>query len=249
MLFQALIERRLAAEPIAYILGTQEFMGFEFFVNSHVLIPRPDSEILVEEVIKWLECSKLKKVKLLDIGTGSGCLSLSLLKLKENICAEAWDISKEALEVAKVNRKKLNVATARMLLQAKDVLADKSWDNIYNRFDVIISNPPYIAYTEEQTLARSVLDYEPRQALFAESEGLIFYQTMALQAHKVLKNDGVIFFEVSPHLCAKIIAILKKFHWTNIKVSLDLSGRQRVVQATNTKYLQKGQKICTKLKK
>jgi release factor glutamine methyltransferase len=235
-IYSDLIKRRMQHEPIAYILGFQEFMSLEFNVNSSVLIPRADSELLVEESLAWIKNQQIKNPHLLDIGTGSGCLCLSLLKLNKNISAQAWDISTDAIEIAKSNQKKLLIKDERIKFKIKDALAPNSYcKKTDKKFDLIISNPPYIGEREKKDLSKDVINYEPHSALFADKNGLLFYETLAQHAGKILMHNAAIFVELSTTISCEIIEIFKSYKWQNLKTFEDISKKPRVLRAIRPK--------------
>ena len=179
------IERLQNGEPVQYIVGNVNFYGNEIKVNKNVLIPRFETEELVEYTISYIKKMFKEKINIIDLGTGSGCIAITLKK-KINSNVSAIDISKEALEVAKENAKKNKVEI--------DFIQNDMLDNISNKFDVIISNPPYISKNEEiQDIVRK---NEPSLALYADNEGLYYYEKIIKQAKKNLKEKFIIAFEI-----------------------------------------------------
>ena len=185
----ALITRRSNHEPFAYIVGQREFYGLDFFVNNNVLIPRSDSETLVDAVLHDF-AQTTNKIKILDIGTGSGCLVISLLTHLPHAQATAIDINNLSLEVAKKNAVNLKLAHRISFLQS-DCFANLK----HEKFDIIISNPPYIPYSERQNLSAQVLN-EPEIALFAHKQGLAIYEKIAQKAKGYVNAAGVVYVEI-----------------------------------------------------
>lgn len=223
--FFAMVDRRTKGEPFQYILKTQEFMDLEFYVDSRVLIPRSDTEVLVENLI---EKFKGKNIEFIDIGTGSGAISIALLKYLEDSTGITVDISKDALEVAKINAKKNNVID-RLTFLNNDMLKGFNLDK---KVDLIVSNPPYIPSEEILTLESTVKDFEPIISLDGGEDGLDFYREIILNAYKLLKEDGVLAFEVGYNQAEDVKKIMEStFRYKNIEFIKDLSGINRCVIA------------------
>ena len=202
-----LIGQRASHIPLQQITGEQEFMGFLFQVNESVLIPRQDTEILVEEA-----CRKIRPgMRVLDLCTGSGCIIISLAKLCPGIAAEASDLSLEALAVAKQNGTRLG---AQVRWHQGDLFSE-----IQGSYDVIVSNPPYIPTAQIQTLSEEVRLHEPLQALDGKEDGLYFYRKIAAQAKRYLKPEGWLLFEIGYDQAAEVEEIMRKY----------LAGLDRVV--------------------
>ncbi len=216
--YQLLLNKRKEHVPLQYITGSQEFMGLDFKVNSHVLIPRQDTETLVEEALKVLEPG----MSVLDLCTGSGCIIVSLLKCAETkIYGTASDISKQALLVAKENAK---AHQADINLVRSDL-----FQGITGAFDLIISNPPYIPTDVIPTLMPEVKDFEPIAALDGKEAGLYFYKKITRQAPQYLNPNGYLFFEIGYGQGGQVAALLDENGFRNIKIIEDLSGNDRVV--------------------
>lgn len=213
-----LTKLRMTHKPLQYILGTQEFMGLEFVVNESVLIPRQDTEILVEEALK---ISKGKSV--LDICTGSGCIIVSIAKLGDTVRNDAVDISPEALLVARENAKRNE---AWVTFYQSDMLA-----KITDQYDIIVSNPPYIPTDVCETLMPEVRDYEPRLALDGTEDGLEFYRILARDCKQHLKKDGTVLFEIGCEQAEDVSKILCENGYYNIMVIKDYAHLDRVVKA------------------
>lgn len=221
-----LIKKRSEHIPLQYLTGVQEFMGMEFSVNEHVLIPRQDTETLVEEVIRYIN-RKENIVKVLDMCTGSGCIGISIDKLCDNAQVEAVDISREALCVAKKNNRKLNA-------NVSFILSDM-FDNIDGRYDVIVSNPPYIETAEVEKLMSEVREHEPLIALDGTEDGLKFYKIICDNLQKHLSEDGAVFLEIGHNQGKTVPEILRQSGFYNINVIKDLSGNDRVIVAHRKK--------------
>lgn len=214
----------LEGTPVQYIIGNAEFYGNTFKVNSSTLIPRFETELLVEKTYKYINKIFNKKVNILDIGTGSGCIAITLNKLVNSSKVVGVDISEEALEVAKENSK-LNNANVEFIYS--DIFS-----NIDGKYDVIISNPPYISYDEE--IMPLVYNNEPHTALFADNNGLYFYDKILSQCKKYLNNNFIIAFEIGYKQADDIKNIINKyFDNVNIYVEQDYSGKDRFIFISN----------------
>lgn len=211
-------ERRI---PLQQITGEQEFMGLSFYVNEHVLIPRQDTEILVEETARFLKDG----MQFLDLCTGSGCILLSLLHLKPGAEGTGADLSPEALKVAEKNRERLGAKAA--------LIQSDLFDKIEGAFDVIVSNPPYIKRTEIETLMDEVRLHEPYMALDGHEDGLYFYRKIAEEAPKYLRAGGGLFLEIGCDQGACVAELLRQQGFTDVKVVKDLAGLDRVVEGFN----------------
>lgn len=221
--FEGLVARREMHEPMHYILGSVEFYGLNFKVNKNVLIPRPDTEVLVEEVINFIGDNSYT---LLDIGTGSGCIPITVTSECKNVKAYTVDISPDATKVA-VENAKLNGVDDRITFLNIDILADFPDVTV----DCIVSNPPYIEDDVIPTLMSDVKDYEPLIALRGGKDGLVFYRRISKCGHKVLKSGGMIAFEVGHNQSMAVSEILEADGYSNVKIKNDLAGIGRVVTA------------------
>ena len=218
--YKTLIRKRKKRIPLQHLTNEQEFMGLEFFVNEHVLIPRQDTEVLVEEVLKDGYGERI-----IDICTGSGCIAISLDKLGHFKEVVGVDISKEALEVAKRNNEKLSASV--------NFIESDLFTNVENKtFDCIVSNPPYIRKEVIETLEPEVKDFEPYIALYGPDEGLYFYEKIARIGKTYLQPNGKIYFEIGHDQGDAVSHILKKNGYKDIFVIKDLAGLDRVVKAT-----------------
>ncbi len=216
------LARRLVGEPIAYILGYKEFMNQEFIVNSSVLIPRPETELLVETVIKY--CGKAKIG--LDLCTGSGAIAISLLDKITGLRMDASDISEKALVIAKKNAIK-HKKEDRLDLIPSDLFADIA----SKKYDFIVSNPPYIESVEVTKLATNVKDFEPLLALDGGDDGLNFYRSIAEKSGDYLKAKGALFLEIGSGQFADVEKMLSSNGFVKIEVIRDLALHERVVIA------------------
>ena len=223
-LFNTLIEDRLKGRPIAYIVGNREFMGLDFYVQEGVLIPRPDTEALVEEVIEI--CDGKEGLNVLDIGTGSGAITVSLAKYLKNPKVKSFDISEIALEIGKKNAINNNVDDKIDFVKSDLFSAIKDMDI---QFDVIVSNPPYIPKKDIETLHTQVKDYEPYNALEGGEDGLDFYRDITKQSINYLKQSGVLAYEVGHDQAQDVAKIMEDNGYTNIYTKKDLQGIDRVV--------------------
>lgn len=210
-------------EPIQYIRGFTEFRGRNFKVASGVLIPRPETAELVELVTK----ENPDACHLLDIGTGSGCIAISLDKELPNTSVEAWDISEEALAIARQNNKELE---AGVTFLQRDVLSD-DWKKMPS-FDVIVSNPPYVTETEKKDMDANVLDWEPELALFVPDEDpLRFYSRIARLGRELLLPGGKLYFEINQAYGRETAHILEMNQYRDVRVIKDIFGKDRIVTA------------------
>ena len=215
------LDRRMNGEPLQYITGYQEFMSLNFAVTPNVLIPRQDTEILVENIIEFVGPNE--NVSILDIGTGSGCIAISLAYYIKSSKVIGVDISKEALEIAKKNA--LNCGVEERVIFIESNL----FENVPTRkFDIIVSNPPYIPNQVINTLDRQVKDFEPKIALDGGEDGLDFYRKIVKQSVDFLKPKGLLAFEVGFDQAQDVVKIMEE-SFTDIKVKKDLAGIERVV--------------------
>lgn len=223
--FFSSVERRAKDEPVAYITGNQGFYGRNFTVTPEVLIPRPETERLVDAIIKKYQDKE--KVHILDLGSGSGCIGVSLFLELKKPYVEAWDISKTSLKIAQNNNESLK---SQVKFFQKDMTSPKDWEG-QMKFDVIASNPPYISQREYDILPKSVKKFEPKSSLFAEEEGVSFYIKIAENAPSRLVKGGTLFLEVGYRQASKVTAILEQYGFSNCQILKDYSGHDRVVMA------------------
>jgi release factor glutamine methyltransferase len=219
----SIIHRINKSEPVQYILGRADFFGREFAVNASVLIPRPETELLVEEVLKH---ATNNSGKILDIGTGSGCIAITLSCELPIADVYAFDISEDALQTARSNAARLN---ARVTFQKIDILNDET---MLSDFDFIVSNPPYVAVSESDAMNANVLNYEPHLALFVpNNDPLIFYRTIAEKGVRALKPGGRIIVEINERFGKEVSETFARGGFTNIRIIKDLQNKDRIVSA------------------
>ncbi|CEH32676.1 Release factor glutamine methyltransferase [Romboutsia lituseburensis] len=223
-LFLEMIKDRINGRPIAYIVGNREFMGLDFFVKEGVLIPRPDTEPLVEEVIEL--CNEKNSVEILDIGTGSGAITISLAKYIKNSKVTSFDISDIPLEVGRQNAINNGVEDKTIFIKSDLFSAIK---NKEIKFDVIVSNPPYIPKKDIETLHTQVKDYEPYNALEGGEDGLDFYREITKQSKIYLKSNGILAYEVGHDQAEDVSKIMSDNGYTKIYTKKDIQGIDRVV--------------------
>ncbi len=222
--FDYYLNKRKNKKPISYILGSKFFWKYKFFINKSVLIPRPESEIIVEQALKYMPY--YKSMKILDIGTGSGCLVVSLLKDRCSSTATAIDISKEALKVAKINAKLHHLENKIKFL---NIDIDKFTSN---KYDLIISNPPYINKTDLNRLDDDVKLYEPRLALYGGITGFDEIRKIINKSYKLLKYNGKLIIEIGDKQRNYTIRILLENGFYVNKICKDLSGKDRCLIST-----------------
>lgn len=215
--YKVLIKKRAERVPLQYITGEQQFMGLTFHVNSNVLIPRQDTETLVEEAIKLVEPG----MNILDMCTGSGCIIISILKKCSDIQGTGSDISKQALNVAKENAKLNNVAV--------DFERSDLFENLSDKYDMIVSNPPYIRSEVVPTLMPEVCEFEPLDALDGHEDGLYFYRKIIKECKSFLKEEGKILFEIGNDQGQAVSDMLTYAGFRNVRVIKDLAHNDRVV--------------------
>ncbi|MEI7508004.1 MAG: peptide chain release factor N(5)-glutamine methyltransferase [Flavobacterium sp.] len=221
-------------KPIQYILGETEFYGLPFLVNKNTLIPRPETEELVEWIVIESKKSIVEKLKILDIGTGSGCIAISLAKNLPNAAVFAIDVSGEALIIAKKNAE-VNEAVINFI--ATDILSIDNLNQLTSQnsqltttFDIIVSNPPYVRNLEKTEIKPNVLEYEPHLALFVEdNDALLFYRKIAQLANKSLSENGKLYFEINQYLGKETIALLEGMGFKNIVLKKDIYGNDRMI--------------------
>ena len=222
--FNNLIDRRKKGEPIAYLINKKEFWKYEFYVNKNVLIPRPDSELIIEQVLKLY--SKDSNLQVLDIGTGSGCILLSLLKERMSFYGTGIDISKQSIKVSKFNAKKLKVAN-RVKFYNSDV------DNFQiGKYDIIVSNPPYIELLNLKYLEKDVASFEPMLALNGGFDGFSKIKKVINKASRLIKKKGKLILEIGFSQKNKVKEILKKEGFYVNKIQKDYGNNDRCIVST-----------------
>lgn len=226
------LARLLQYEPVQHVIGEADFFGYKFKVNSSVLIPRPETEELVDLIIndQRKNANQQPSFTLLDIGTGSGCIPIVLKKKLSSATVYAVDVSAEALAVAKDNAHAIDAAVEFRQL---DILNTHNWQQFAaGSLSVIVSNPPYIPYREQQLMNKNVLDYEPALALFVvDEQPLIFYQTIALFAQQKLQTGGSLYFECNEFNAQSVGAFLNNQGFVRVAVIEDMSGKERMIHA------------------
>jgi release factor glutamine methyltransferase len=222
--FEMTIQRLRTQEPIQYILGETEFYGLPFKVNKHTLIPRPETE----ELVAWLVSEfsiQYSPIRILDIGTGSGCIAIALAKNLQKATVSAIDISEEALKVAMYNAQ---INQVRLDFQKEDILQTTT---LLEAYDVIVSNPPYVRALEKTAMNANVLDFEPDTALFVSDEDpLVFYRKIAQLALRSLRPNGWLYFEINEYLAREIQDLLKQMGFENIELKKDFREVPRMIK-------------------
>lgn len=225
-------------KPIQYILGETEFYGLPFLVNENVLIPRPETEELVELIISNEKKEKREKAKvnILDIGTGSGCIPISLKKNLPSAEVFAIDVSPNALEVAQknaeINRVEVNFIEANILLTDSLALPTRN-SQLATFFDIIVSNPPYVRNLEKTEINPNVLEFEPHLALFVEdNDALLFYRKITELAKNHLAENGKLYFEINQYLGKETVALVESYGFKNVQLIKDIYGNDRMISAS-----------------
>lgn len=220
--YRSAIKRRCQLEPVAYILQKKAFMGMDFFVSQDVLIPRPDTEPMVEYLLAYLQATYPKGANVLDLCTGSGAIGITIKKYFSQGNISLSDFSKAALAVAKINADQL--VDGDILLYEGDLFAAIPQGKTYH---VIVSNPPYIRRKEMSGLARDILEYEPHMALDGGESGLDFYRRIIGEAHLFLEKDGILTLEIGDDQATAVMALLRNAGYQEIQVITDLGGHNR----------------------
>ena len=218
------IERLLQSEPVQYVTGLADFYGYKYKVNQHVLIPRPETEELVHWILQDLK-QKKKQVDILDIGVGSGCISLTIGKKYKFARLCGIDYNMDTLNVARINSKRLGVP---MTFYNLDVLDRSLWGAL-GRFDIIVSNPPYIDEKDRQVMADNVLLYEPEKALFAGDDKFVFYKTIEELSAQHINPGGAVYLEIHEDYAADVIDIFRKDN-RQIELRKDLQDKDRMIK-------------------
>jgi len=231
-IFEEKLNRRIQYEPIAYITNVKEFYGHDFYVDRDVLIPRPETEGIIKIVTDWLvanQTANIKNLKIADLGTGSGCLAITLaLEIRlVKVTVLGLDISPNALKIARKNWKNLRGNSKNIVsFLKKDLLSS----NLNNKFEIIVSNPPYLTTGEIPQLAKDVTDFEPLQALSGGADGLVFYRRLAMILKQNLTQQGIAVIEINSTLAEETKAIFADEYGLNLLS--DLSGRPRYLVLT-----------------
>lgn len=220
-----IIEELRSWRPVQYVIGRADFDDMSLEVREGVLIPRPETEELVE----WITSESAQDARILDVGTGSGCIAIALSRRLNGSRVWALDISPEALDIARHNGEKYAPNVEFIM---GDALADFS-TLVDEKLDVVVSNPPYIPRSDEHSMRRNVTDYEPSTALFVEdSDPLVFYRSIARTARRMLKPEGKLYYEIYEHFAADMVAMLEAEGYSQVVVREDFRGKQRMVCAT-----------------
>jgi len=227
--FQDALTKLKKAQPIQYIIGETEFYGLPFKVNEHTLIPRPETEELVHWIINQQPIINNQQLNILDIGTGSGCIAISLAKQLPNVKVYGLDVSGEALNIAKqnaeLNEVEVTFIEANILTSCHSVLDAES------TFDIIVSNPPYVRYSEKQEMKNNVLRHEPDLALFVgDKNPLQFYNAITEFAVNNLAEKGMLFFEINQYLGNEMKQLFAKYNFNNIELKKDMFGNDRMIK-------------------
>lgn len=218
------LTRLIKGEPIQYVIGEAFFYKRIFNVNHHVLIPRQETEELVEIIIQ--ENKKINPLKILDICTGSGCIAISLQKEMLDSEVFALDVSEDALKIAKENATTLD---AKITFLQKDILL-KGLDDLPQELDIIVSNPPYVTENEKTLMHTNVLDFEPSLALFVKDNNpLLFYKEIAIKSFNLLKKEGSLYFEINEKFGKEIQTLLKDLNYSSVRILKDIKGKDRFV--------------------
>ena len=232
--FHFAVKDLLKNKPIQYIIGETDFCDLKFKVNENVLIPRPETSELVTKIVNSQLSTFNSQLSILDIGTGSGCIAISLAKNINNSKVYALDISEKALEVAKGNAINNNVDVTFI---NDDILSLKN--NIDTKFDIIVSNPPYVRELEKAEMRDNVLNWEPHNALFvSDNDPLIFYRNILEFAQTHLNENGEIWFEINEYLGKEMTVLCKEYGFSDVKIFEDFRGKERVVKVNKTTRLQ-----------
>jgi release factor glutamine methyltransferase len=228
VIWDELLKQLKKEVPIQYLLGKTNFYGLDFEVNENVLIPRPETEELVEWIINEnTSRDKNKKLRILDIGTGTGCIAISLASNLPHAEVVAIDVSKKAIETAKRNAIRNNVEVTFVLL---DILKE---EELRCQFDIIVSNPPYVRNLEKAEIKKNVLDYEPHLALFVEDhDALIFYRKIASLAKNALLEKGKLYFEINQYLGKEMADLLESMDFKSVELRKDIYDNERMIKGS-----------------
>ena len=228
---KGIAERLLQQEPVQYVLGQAAFCGRTFKVNEHVLIPRPETEELCQWIESQGEKQPMNDASILDIGTGSGCIAITLAAEMPKAKVTAWDISTEALKVAEENAKRNHVHVSFKRVDALHIPTD-ILQQTAKIFDFIVSNPPYICNNERVQMESNVLNYEPHTALFVpDDDALLFYRAIAQYGQVALKEGGWLYFEINPLYASILTEMLVMMEYHDIEIKEDQFGKERMIRA------------------
>ena len=222
--FYNLVKKRSKGEPIAYLLNKKDFWNYEFYIDKGILIPRPDSEIIIEQILRITDHKK--NLRILDIGVGSGCLLLSVLKERKNFYGVGIDISKKCIDISNINASRLDISK-RVKFFKSDV------DNFrFGKYDLIISNPPYIKKLDFNNLKKDVINFEPRLALYGGLDGTSEIRKVINKSSELIKKNGKFILEIAYDQKNKIIKLLRDKGFYINKVLKDLAGNDRCIVST-----------------
>lgn len=226
--WEAIISELKTEKPIQYIIGETWFYDSKFYVNEHTLIPRPETEELVDWIVsKFPQTPNPKLITALEIGTGTGCIPISIKKNIPYAEVFAIDVSEEALKVAKRNAVENKVEVNFILQNILEV------EKLESKFDVIVSNPPYVRNLEKQEIKKNVLEFEPHLALFVEdNDALLFYRKIAQLAKESLAENGQLFFEINQYLGKETVKLLEQLGFKNIELRKDIYGNDRMIKCS-----------------
>lgn len=227
---RSLVRRRIKHEPLQYITGESEFFSQAFKVNRHTLIPRPETEILVECVIEKCQSIPSDSIQLLDVGTGCGNIAISIAKNVARVVALGIDVQPQTLEVASENAQRHHVHD-RVQFKLIDIFDPHSIRQINALFDIIVSNPPYIPEDEFRILPPEVKNFEPAIALHGGKDGILFYNRLCQISHRLLHKNGALCLEIGYNKGSEVIEILKAHQLGSVEIVKDLNGRDRVILA------------------
>ena len=235
LLWETVLSELKKEKPIQYILGETEFYGLRFLVNENTLIPRPETEELVEWILEITNYElEITNLKILDIGSGSGCIAISLAKNLQNAEVSAIDVSEKALETANKNAQ-INEVEVNFIL--KNILET---EDLEHQFDIIVSNPPYVRNLEKAEIKPNVLEFEPHLALFVDdNDALLFYRKIAELAKKNLSENGRLYFEINQYLGKETVDLLENLGFKEVILKKDIYGNDRMISCrlnTETEY-------------
>jgi release factor glutamine methyltransferase len=229
--FRSIVKRLQTNEPVQYIFGDTDFYGLTIKCDSRALIPRPETEELVDWILADIkQFNPIENLLILDMCTGSGCIALALKSQLKNATVSAMDWSQEALDLTKENCQALKM---ELNIQKLDALSDfNSWDLKAVSFDVWVSNPPYIPFLEKHLMESNVLDFEPEMALFVEDDSaLVFYNNIAKAARLFLKSGGVLYFELNENYAEETKQLMEEIGFISVEIKVDLQGKKRMLKA------------------
>ena len=225
--YEIAIKRRIKKEPIAYIIGKKEFWSENYKINNSTLVPRPETELLIYKIIDFF---KYKRINILDIGTGSGCILLSILKELNSSRGIGIDISHKAIKIAKINSKRLN-----LMNRSKFKVFDLSKFNT-GKYDLIVSNPPYIPSKHINNLSKDIVNYEPKIALDGGLDGLDLIKQVIYKSNHILKKNGLLAIEIGFNQYRKVFDLLKKWGFKEIAKEYDFNRNVRCIISTKTSF-------------